>query len=225
MRDAAQPGGPSRVEVRLELRSGYADLGTAEPEADQGVDPVVEGEVEGGVRSRHPRLTRDVVDPPEHQPEVTFRRHPGVLDRLGVGLDRDPDGNRGERRTGQLGVPDLLPLGHLARDLVGEQPDVLFRPDQVDHGEVDLDEVGEVAELVELAQLLGVAGHDTRVPGGELGDDAGGGRADVVHVQLGLGQSGDEGGEADPGQSVSARTRSTNRRPAPPPPRTVGWRA
>ena len=40
----------------------------------------------------------------------------------------------------------LLALGHLARDLVGQQPDVLGRADQVDDREVDLDEVGEVAE-------------------------------------------------------------------------------
>jgi hypothetical protein len=31
------------------------------------------------------------------------------------------------------------------------------------------------------------------VPGGQFGDDAGGGGADVVHVQFGLGQSCDEG--------------------------------
>ena len=41
----------------------------------------------------------------------------------------------------------------------------------------------------------GSLGTDARVAGGELGDDAGRGRADVVHVQLCLGQSGDESGE------------------------------
>ena len=41
VRQAAQPGGPGGVEVGLELRPGYADLGTAEPEPDQRVRRVV----------------------------------------------------------------------------------------------------------------------------------------------------------------------------------------
>ena len=36
VRDAVQPGGAGRVEVRLELRPRHADLRAAEPEADQG---------------------------------------------------------------------------------------------------------------------------------------------------------------------------------------------
>ena len=37
-----------------------------------------------------------------------------------------------------------------------------------------------------------VAGHGARVPFGQLGDDPRRRRADVVDVQLGLGQAGDE---------------------------------
>src|SRR5690606_39319639 len=64
--------------------------------------------------------------------------------------------------------------------------------DQVDHGQVDLDEVGEVAELEVAAQRLVVAGHDAGVALGQLGDDARRDGADVVDVQLGLGQALDE---------------------------------
>ena len=66
----------------------------------------------------------------------------------------------GVRRAGQLGVPQLLAVGHLAGDLVGQQPHVLGRADQVDDREVDLDEVREVAELEELAAASsGSLGH------------------------------------------------------------------
>ena len=60
-----------------------------------------------------------------------------------------------------------------AADLVGQQPDVLGGLDQVDHREVDGDEVGEVAEPEEVGQLLRVGRHRARVTFGELGDDRG----------------------------------------------------
>ena len=100
--------------------------------------------------------------------------------------------DRGERRAGELGVPEVLLGRHLAGDLVGQVVHVLGRPDQRHDGEVDLDEVREVAELVEPPQLLQVAGHRARVPGGQLADDPRRRRADVVDVQLDLGQSADE---------------------------------
>ena len=127
--------------------------GPPSPNADQPVGRVVERVAQGGVGGRHAGLARDVVDPAQHQPEVALRGDPGVLDGLGVGLDRHPADHRGVRRAGQLGVPHRLALGHLAGDLVGQQPHVLGRADQVDHREVDLDEVREVAELEERAQL------------------------------------------------------------------------
>ena len=200
VRHAVQPGGPGGVEVRLELRPRHPDLGPAQPEADQGVRAVVEGVAQGRVGRGQARLPRDVVDPAQHQPEVALDRDPGVLDRLGVGLDRHPAvvgvrAHRGVRRAGELGVPQPLAGGHLAADLVGEVADVLGGADQVDDREVDLDEVREVAELEEPAQLVGVARHRARVPLGELGDDPRRGGADVVHVQLGLGQPGDEVGQ------------------------------
>jgi hypothetical protein len=49
--------------------------------------------------------------------------------------------------------------------------DVLGRPDQRDNREVDLDEVREVAELVERLQLVEVARHGAGMPGGQLADD------------------------------------------------------
>ena len=116
----------------------------------------------------------------------------------------------------EIGVPQVLLGGHLAGDLVGEVADVLGGADQRDHGEVDLDEVGEVAELVEALELLEVAGHAAGVPGGQLADDPGRRGADVVDVELGLGQAGDERGTgvlgAHPADDVSARAGSTNRR-------------
>ena len=113
--------------------------------------------------------------------------------------------------------------GHLAGDLVGEQPDVLGGADQVDDREVDLDEVGEVAELEELPQLLRVAGHDAGVPGRQLGDDARRRGADVVDVELGLRQAGDEATERLTRRSLAAERRRTPkrtavRRPPPAPP-------
>ena len=211
VRDAVQPGGPGRVEVRLELRPGYADLGAAEAEPDQRVGPVVQRVLQGRVGGGEPALAGDVVDPAQHQPEVPLGRDPGVLDRLGVGLDGDPRHDRGVRRAGELGVPEVLAL-HLARDLVGEQPDVLGGPDQVDDGEVHLDEVGEVAERVELPQLLGVAGHDARGAGPPARHDACGRGTDVMDMELGLGQAGDEGRETHPSESVSGSRRTPKRR-------------
>ena len=54
VRHAVQPRGPGRVEVRLELRARHADLGTAEPEADQPVGRVVERVAEGRVGAGQP---------------------------------------------------------------------------------------------------------------------------------------------------------------------------
>ena len=67
---------------------------------------------------------------------------------------------------------------------------------------------GEVAEGEEVGERVRVVRHLARVPGRQLGDDARRGRADVVHVQLGLGQAGDESGEVgrcDMAPSMSAR--------------------
>ena len=88
VRHAVQPGRAGGVEVRLELRPRYADLGAAEAEADQGVGAVVERVVEGRVGGGQAALAGDVVDPAQHQPEVALGGDPRVLDRLGVRLDR-----------------------------------------------------------------------------------------------------------------------------------------
>ena len=91
---------------------------------------------------------------------------------------------------------------------------VLGRADQGDDGEVDLDEVREVAELEEPAQLLEVARHGARVACGELADDPRRGRADVVDVQLGLGQSGDEVGRGPCHRAESPAGRRAPRQPS-----------
>jgi hypothetical protein len=53
--------------------------------------------------------------------------------------------------------------------------------------------VGEVREREVVDQGLGVGRHlGVGVAGGQFGDDTGGGGADVVHVEFGLGQPGDE---------------------------------
>ena len=192
VRHAVQAGRAGRVEVRLELRARHADLGPAEPEPDERVDAVVERVGERRVGRRQPGLAGNVVDPAQHQAEVALGRHPGVLDRLRVRLDRDPSQHRGVRRAGELGVPDALTLRHLASDLVGEVADVVGRADQTDHREVDLDEVREVAEGEERLELVEVARHHARMALGELGDDPGRGRADVVDVELCLRQGLDE---------------------------------
>ena len=107
-----------------------------------------------------------------------------------------PRAHRRVRRQRQLGVADLL-RGQVAGHLVGERPHVLGVADQVDDRQVDLDEVREVGEGEVLGELVRVGGHRGRsgVPRGQLGDDPRRGRADVVHVQLGLGQAGDEASE------------------------------
>ena len=99
-------------------------------------------------------------------------------------------------RHRQLRVADLL-AGELAGHLVGQDPDVLRLADQVDHRQVDLDEMPEVAELEVRRQRVEVGRHRgaARVPGGQLGDDPRRRGAHVVHVQLHLGQAGDEGVE------------------------------
>ena len=83
---------------------------------------------------------------------------------------------------------------HVAGDLVGEHPDVLGRADEVDHRQVDVDEVREVGERGstrrELVGSFGTGGPRCRLR--ELGHDARRRGADVVDVELGLGQSGDE---------------------------------
>jgi hypothetical protein len=100
------------------------------------------------------------------------------------------------RGDGQLRVPDLL-AGQLAGHLVGEDPDVLRVADEIHDAQVDLDEVREVAELEVVGERVRVGRHGGAplVAGRQLGDDPGQGGADVVHVQLHLGQAGDEGGQ------------------------------
>ncbi|MGX1272664.1 hypothetical protein RKD18_005858 [Streptomyces phaeoluteigriseus] len=195
VRHGPQPGGDRPVEVRLELRARYADLGPAEPEGDQalGAQPVVGGESRRLLGGLQARLAGDVEAPAQDGAEVRLGRLAGVLDGVHEGALVDAAPGGGEGGDGQLGVPHLL-AGQVAGHLVGEQPDVLRGADQVHDRQVHVDEVGEVGEREVVDQRLGVGGHlGVGVAGGEFGDDTRGGRSDVVDVQFGLGQAGDEG--------------------------------
>jgi hypothetical protein len=191
MRDAVQPCRPGSGELLGEHRSREAQFRAAHSEADQAGHVVVEGGRGRHLRRGQPEVGRDVEDPAQDDSMITLRRLPGILDCLEEGLDRQRVGDRDVGRHGQLGVADRS-LGQFGCDLIGEQPDVLGGLDQIDDREVVADEVRKVLEDEEVAQGVGVTRHDPGVPGGQLGHDPGGGRADLVHVQLGLGQAGDE---------------------------------
>jgi len=116
-------------------------------------------------------------------------------------------------RDGHFGIADLLG-GKVDPDLVGQRPDVLRVPDEVGDGQVDLDEVGEVGEGEIAGERLPVGRHrsDAGMAMRELGDRIGRRRADVVHVQLGFGQTLDEGPEVTGHRGLSrnpAREEST----------------
>ena len=87
-------------------------------------------------------------------------------------------------------------LASSSTDLVREHPDVVGVPHEVDDGQVDVDEPGEIGEREVLGEqrLVGRHRRGALVAGGQLGDDAGRRRSDVVNVQLDLGESGDERG-------------------------------
>jgi len=109
-------------------------------------------------RRRKARLAGNVEAPPQHQAEVPLGGPPGVFDRVAVLLGAHPADGRRVRRAGELGVPDPLP-GHVAGDLIRQQPHVLGRPDEVDHRQVELDEPREVGEGEVRRQLVGVFWH------------------------------------------------------------------
>ena len=75
--------------------------------------------------------------------------------------------------------------------------DVLGIADQIDHGQVDLDEVAEIGEGEEVGEHGRIGGHvgPAFVSGGELRHGLRGRGADLVHVEFGLGQPGDEVGQ------------------------------
>ena len=144
--------------------------GPPSPNPTRRVGRVVERVGQRRLRGREPALTRDVVDPAQHQPEVALGGHPGVLDRLGVGLDRHAlvIGSTEVYGVHVSSAYRTRCASAISRaDLVGQNPHVLRRAHQVDDRQVDLDEVGEVAELEELAQLRQVA--RARAPGVALG--------------------------------------------------------
>ena len=152
-----QPRRPGCLEVGCELRRWHADLGPAQPEADQAVGPLLQRDRQGLVGGGHPELPGDVEAPPQDDAEIALGGDPGVLDRLAHRVRRDPVDDVRVRGDGHLGVTHLL-AGQLARDLIGQQPQVLGLRDQVDDRQVDLDEVVEVAEGEVLGEASGSAG-------------------------------------------------------------------
>ena len=171
----------------------HADLGTAEPEPHQPVGPQAQRGVQGDVSGTHARLTGNVEDPPHHDPEIGLGLATRILQRLAVCLCRDANGDRCVRRTGQLDISDVLG-NEVASHVVGEGPDVLGRTKQVNHREIDLDEMTKVREGEEVSQQRRIGRHRSiaLVPGGQLGHSAGRGRSDVMDVKLSLGQALDE---------------------------------
>jgi hypothetical protein len=153
---------------------------------------VLHGIPDGGVGRLEPRLAGDVVDPPHDGAGVALGGDAGVLDRLGVGLDRYAHPHAGERRHGELGVANPLCRKALD-DLTGEQVNVLGCAQQGDGRQVDIDEVRKIGEGEEVLERREVLGHTgIRVACGERGHRLRARRADVVDVQLGLGQAGNE---------------------------------
>ena len=67
-----EASGTGRGEVRDELLARHPDLRTTEPEPDEPVGCMVQGEAQRGVRSGDAGLPRDVVDPAQHEAEVTL---------------------------------------------------------------------------------------------------------------------------------------------------------
>src|SRR5674476_69433 len=197
--DRLGPGGLAgvwdRVETRGaglredvgELRPRHPDLGATEPEPDEAGRPVLERVPHGLDARRETQLTRDVPDPAHGQPEIALGDDAYVLYRL----DGHACAHVGHRRAGQLDVADVL-ARQLLGDAVSEGPDVLRGAYEVDDRQVQLDEVGEVGEREVVSQGLRVRRHRAGMPRGELGDDRGRRRADVVDVQLRLGQALDE---------------------------------
>jgi hypothetical protein len=59
-----------------------------------------------------------------------------------------------------------------AATLVGDQPYILGRFDQVDNREIVPNEVAEVVEDKEPRELVRIARHFARMSGSEFGDDA-----------------------------------------------------
>jgi hypothetical protein len=193
VRDAAQAGRPGPVEDGLELGPGYADLGPTQTETDQAVGLLLERDPQGLLGRRQARLARDVEAPAQLDAELVAGAPARVLDRRAELRRRDAPLHARIGRDGELGVPHLL-AGQFARHLEGQRAHVLIVADQVDHAQIDVDEVPEIAEREVVGQRGRIGRHRrvALVPGGQLGHDPRRCRAHVVDVQLNLGQPGDE---------------------------------
>lgn len=119
VRNGVQTGGAGPLEGRCEPGAGGTDLRATQAERDQRCWSLFNGDGGSRLGCVLADLARDVEDPAQHDAEVAFCTHPGVLDRLQVARDRHPGQHRGVRRAGQLGIPDVL-RRHVPGHLVGE---------------------------------------------------------------------------------------------------------
>ncbi len=224
VRYGVQALGDRPVEVGLELWPLHSDLGAAETEGDESLGPQVHGEPGGLLGRLQTGLARNVEAPAQDDPELGLRGLAGILYGLHERLLGNAAASGGEGGDGQFRVTDVLPR-HVAGDLERQEPDVLRGADQIHDREVHVDEVAEVGEGEVVGQRLGGGGDlGVGMVCGQFGDDAGRGRADMVDMELGLGQPRDEGvqighrilrghrGDAGPGMAGARAGDGSHRR-------------
>ena len=160
----------ARAAAKYGVTGAGAPIRATQAEADQPVRALIQRHPQGLFAGTGTFGLPGNVEAPAQLDAQLGRAAAGVLDSVAELLGRDTTDHVRVRGDGQLGVSDLL-LGQVAGDLVGEQPDVLGVADQIDHAEVDLDEVAEVAELEVPGQQLRVRRDraGALVSGGECG--------------------------------------------------------
>ena len=186
MRHAVQPGGPGGGELVAEIGPADPCLHSAKAEPDQRGGRVAQRRLESLPGSVPPVESRDVIHPGQLHAAGPGGGRPGI-ERPGelACADAGPDvRDRGDRHLGiERPLRDHVP--GQARD---ERDQVLRIPHQIADQLVDIEEVGEVLEPVERAQLVNVgrnaAVRMTRRQGGDRGRR---GRADEMDVQVCLG--------------------------------------
>ena len=192
-----QADGTSAGEHLGELRARDPHLGTAQPEADAAHGGPAFDPVDGPLPRHQAELTGDVEHPGEFDAVLACGAvaSAGQCLRHPVGLDSHQQMRVG--RHGELGIADVLSC-ESARHADHEILHVGGRADERVHGDVHVDEVGEVAEAVELEELP-LVDRDTTVgmPAGQVQHGRHRRRTHEMHVQLGLRQVVDERRQVD----------------------------
>ena len=193
MRHAVQAGVPGDLEGPGELRARH--LGTAEPQTDESGGSMPQHELHGLDGKLGPAAAVDVGAPAQPHAVLGLDLGATLLDPLEqrLGCDATPDmTDRGDR---DLRVADVLGRQRRAK-LPGDQGEILPAPQVTADQQVDLEEVGEVAEAVQLPQALLAAGQPTVGLGpGERQQRRRRDRPLQMQVQLDLRQGVDEPGE------------------------------